>query len=126
VKTAASSTLGTVLVDSQGMTLYHLGGEQGGKFICVSSACLSVWHPLAAGSAAAPTGVVGSLGTVKRPDGTTQVTYQGTPLYTFAEDHQPGEANGEGLKDVGTWTAVTVGSGATGAAAPTGEAGPHY
>jgi predicted lipoprotein with Yx(FWY)xxD motif len=108
VKSAANSTLGaTVLVDTQGMTLYSLSGEQGGKFICTSSACTQVWHPLSA-AAGTPSGSVGSLGTVKRPDGTEQVTYKGMPLYTFTQDQTPGEAKGQGIKDVGTWTAVTV------------------
>jgi predicted lipoprotein with Yx(FWY)xxD motif len=108
VKSASNATLGTtVLVDAQGMTLYSLSGEQNGKFICTSSACLQVWHPLMA-SAGTPSGSVGSLGTVKRPDGTEQVTYKGMPLYTFAPDQKPGDANGQGVKDVGTWTAVTA------------------
>ena len=110
VKTASSS-LGTILVDSQGMTLYHLSGEQGGKFICTSTACLGVWHPLIA-SSGTPSGV-GSLGTVKRPEGTVQVTYKGTPLYTFTGDQQPGETKGQGIKDVGTWSAVTTSSSST-------------
>ncbi len=109
VKTASSS-LGTILVDSQGMTLYHLSGEQGGKFICTSTACLGVWHPLIAPSSGAPSGEVGSLGTVKRPEGTVQVTYKGTPLYTFAQDKQAGETNGQGIKDVGTWSVITTSS----------------
>ena len=93
VKTASSSSLGgTILVDAQGMTLYHLSGEQNGKFICTSSACVGV----------------SSLATVKRPDGSVQVTYKGTPLYTFGQDQSPGQANGQGVKDVGTWRAVTV------------------
>jgi predicted lipoprotein with Yx(FWY)xxD motif len=108
VKTASNS-LGTILVDSQGMTLYHLSGEVNRKFICTSSACVGVWHPLIAPSGGAPSGV-GSLGTVKRPEGTVQVTYKGTPLYTFTGDQQPGEAKGQGIKDVGTWSAVTTGS----------------
>jgi predicted lipoprotein with Yx(FWY)xxD motif len=108
VKSAANATLGaTVLVNAQDMTLYHLSGEQSGKFICTSSACLQVWHPLSA-SAGTPSSSVGSLGTVKRPDGTEQVTYKGMPLYTFASDQKPGDATGQGIKDVGTWTAVTV------------------
>ena len=106
---SASSSLGTILVDSQGMTLYHLSGEQNGKFICTSTACLGVWHPLIAPAGSEPSGEVGSLGTVKRPEGTVQVTYKGTPLYTFASD-KPGEANGQGIKDVGTWSAVTTNS----------------
>ena len=105
VKTATSS-LGTILVDSQGMTLYHLSGEQNGKFICTSSACIGVWHPLIAPSSGAPSGV-GSLGTVTRPEGTVQVTYKGTPLYTFTGDQQAGETRGQGIKDVGTWSVVT-------------------
>ncbi len=107
VKTASSS-LGTILVDGQGMTLYHLSGEQNGKFICTSTACLGVWHPLIASSSGAPSGEVGSLGTVKRPEGTMQVTYKGTPLYTFTGDQQAGETKGQGIKDVGTWSAVTT------------------
>jgi predicted lipoprotein with Yx(FWY)xxD motif len=110
VKTASNSTLGTVLVDSRGMTLYHLSGEVKGKFICTGSACLGVWHPLIAPASGAPSGEVGSLGTVKRPEGTMQVTYKGTPLYTFTQDTQPGETKGQGIKDVGTWSAVTTSS----------------
>lgn len=110
VKSASNTTLSaTVLVDAQGMTLYHLSGEQNGKLICTSSACVRVWHPLSA-SAGTPSGSVGSLGTVKRPDGTEQVTYKGMPLYTFASDQKPGDATGQGIKDVGTWTAVTASS----------------
>jgi predicted lipoprotein with Yx(FWY)xxD motif len=120
VKTAANATLHTtVLVNAQGMTLYSLSVEKNGKFICTSSACVAVWHPLSASSAAAPSGAVGSLGTVKRPDGTEQVTYKGMPLYTFAQDKQPGEAGGQGIKDVGTWTAVTVAPASSGAGSTT-------
>jgi len=113
VKTASNAALGTtVLVDSHGMTLYSLSGEQAGHLICTSSACLQVWHPLPApaGTLSAP---VAGLGAVKRPDGTEQLTYKGMPLYTFTADQAPGEAKGQGLKDVGTWSAVTVGSGAS-------------
>ena len=118
VKSAANATLGSaVLVNSQGMTLYRLSGEQGGKFICTSSACLQVWHPLTATSAT-PGGSVGSLGTVTRPDGTEQVTYKGMPLYTFTGDQAAGDAKGQGLKDVGTWTAITVSAPSGAATAP--------
>jgi hypothetical protein len=51
---------------------------------------------------------VGSLATVKRSDGSAQVTYKGMPLYTFALDRAPGEVRGQGIKDVGTWKAVTA------------------
>ena len=117
VKTASNGVLkAIVLVNARGMTLYHLSGEQGGKFICTNSACLQVWHPLAVTAASTPTGSV-ALATVKRPDGSVQVTYKGEPLYTFAQDTAPGQANGTGVKDVGTWSAVTI-SGAGGSPAP--------
>ena len=119
VKTAPSS-VGTILVDSRGMTLYHLSAEQNGRFICTNSACTGIWHPLTVSAGATPGGV-SSLSTIKRPDGTTQVTYKGDPLYTFAQDQQPGEAKGEGIKDVGTWTVVTVGSAPAPAATSTGQ-----
>jgi predicted lipoprotein with Yx(FWY)xxD motif len=105
VKTASNS-LGTILVDSQGMTLYHLSGE----INCTSSACVGVWHPLIAPSSGALSGEGVALGTVKRPEGTVQVTYKGTPLYTFTGDQQPGETKGQGIKDVGIWSAVETGS----------------
>jgi len=113
VKTASVSSLGSsVLVDSQGLTLYHLSGEQNGKWICTSATCVKAWHPLTVSIGGAPTGSVGSLGTVKRPGGTLQVTFKGMPLYTFVGDSKAGEAKGQGIKDVGVWTAVTA-SGAT-------------
>jgi predicted lipoprotein with Yx(FWY)xxD motif len=116
LRTAANATLGaTVLTDAQGMTLYSLSAEHGGRFICTSGACTQLWHPLSA-AAGAPSGV-SSLGTVMRPDGTRQVTYRGMALYTFAQDRRPGDAKGQGFKDVGTWSAVTVaGAGAPAAA----------
>jgi predicted lipoprotein with Yx(FWY)xxD motif len=122
VKAVANPTLGTILTDSRGMTLYHLSGEQNGKFICTSAACLGVWHPLVATAGSAPSGGVGSLGTVKRSNGMTQVTYKGAPLYTFAPDKQPGEAKGQGIKDVGTWSAAKTSSTA---AAPSAASPPQ-
>ena len=108
VKTAANPTLAaTILTTSSGMTLYRLSGEQAGKFICTGAGCLQIWHPLTVPAAGKPRGVA-SLATVKRPEGSEQVTYKGMPLYTFASDHQPGDVKGQGLKDVGTWSAVTV------------------
>jgi predicted lipoprotein with Yx(FWY)xxD motif len=110
VKTASNSKVGaTVLVDAAGMTLYRLSGEHSGKFICASATCTSNWHPLTLSAGATPSGISG-LTTVKRPNGVEQVAYNGMPLYTFAGDHTPGQANGQGFKDVGTWNAVTTGA----------------
>jgi predicted lipoprotein with Yx(FWY)xxD motif len=113
VKTASNATIGaTVLTNAQGLTLYSLSAERGGKFICTSASCTQVWHPLTP-TGGTPTGVA-SLNTITRPDGAQQVTYKRMPLYTFAQDQHPGDAKGQGFKDVGTWSAVTL----SGAAVP--------
>lgn len=68
MKTASVSSLGaSVLVGAQRLTLYHLWGEQNGKWMCTRAACVKVWHPLAVPTSGAPSGSVGSMGTVKRP-----------------------------------------------------------
>jgi predicted lipoprotein with Yx(FWY)xxD motif len=113
-----TSSNGTILVDAQGMTLYHLSAEQNGKFICTSSECLGVWHPLTVAAGTTPTGA-SSLAVVKRPDGSQQVTYNGMPLYTFVQDTKEGDVKGQGIKDVGTWSAVTISSSSASAPATT-------
>jgi predicted lipoprotein with Yx(FWY)xxD motif len=101
-------------------TLYTLSAERHGKFICTeASGCTGIWHPLTVASGVVPKGPV-KLGTIKRPEGTVQVTYRGLPLYTFASDKKRGQVKGEGLKDVGTWHAAflpsktAAGGGSTG------------
>jgi predicted lipoprotein with Yx(FWY)xxD motif len=101
----------TVLVNRAGRTLYSLSAETNGRFICTSG-CVSTWHPLTVRHGQKATGAH-SLGTIRRPDGKTQVTYKGKPLYTFAGDQKPGDAKGEGFKDVGVWHAASVGSSTT-------------
>jgi predicted lipoprotein with Yx(FWY)xxD motif len=95
----------TVLTNTKGLTLYSLSVEKNGKFIC-TGACLKSWPPLLVAAGTKPKGPV-TLGTIKRPEGKTQVTFKGMPVYTFSGDSKKGEANGEGLKDVGVWHAVT-------------------
>lgn len=123
VKPASNAQLKqTILVNSQGMTLYHLSGETSAKFICTSS-CVAVWHPLTVSSGARPSGVA-SLTVVKRPEGGQQLAYNGMPLYTFAQDKAAGEVNGQGFKDVGTWMAVPVsGSAAQGSSSSSSGSG---
>jgi predicted lipoprotein with Yx(FWY)xxD motif len=99
--------VGKVLVDGRGMTLYLFEKDTkgSGKSTC-GSACAKAWPPLTTnGKPVAAGGVTASkLGTIKRPDGTTQVTYNGWPLYGFVEDHKAGEANGTGITAFGgTW-----------------------
>jgi predicted lipoprotein with Yx(FWY)xxD motif len=105
-----------VLVTRQGRTLYSLSAERNGRFICTGS-CLSLWKPLVVAKGTRPAGAA-KLSTIRRPDGRTQVTYQGKPLYTFVKDTKPGQASGEGFKDVGTWHVASVGKSASTAPAP--------
>lgn len=106
-KTAHSATLHkTIVVNLKGLTLYSLSAETHGKFICKGT-CLKDWRPLYVKAGVKPTGPV-KLGTIKRPDnGKRQVTFEGRPLYTFDEDEKPGDVNGQGIKDVGTWHAAS-------------------
>ena len=97
----------TILVNRHVMTIYHLSVERKGHFICTTGACLAEWHPLVVARGVTPTGVK-SLSLVKRPDGRRQVAYKGGPLYTFDEDKKPGDTNGNGFKDVGTWHVIAV------------------
>jgi predicted lipoprotein with Yx(FWY)xxD motif len=91
---------GSVLVDSQGNALYTPDQEASGKIMCTGE-CNAVWMPLTAGNTkpTAASNVSGKLGTVKRPDGSTQVTLDGKPLYTFTEDGGPGNVTGDGVTD---------------------------
>ena len=99
-----STSLGKILVDSKGMTLYYFEKDKkgSGKSAC-SGACASAWPPLTTSEAAKVMGgaQVSQLGTIKRSDGTTQVTYASWPLYTFVEDKKPGEDNGTDSKAFG-------------------------
>jgi len=117
VDKAANASLGkVVLVNLKHRTLYSLSVEKHGRFTCTGS-CTSIWRPLLVPAGVKPTGPV-SLGTVKRPEGRTQVTYKGLPLYSFSGDSKPGEANGEGIEDVGAWHAASVSKIATPPPAP--------
>ena len=110
--------VGAVLVDQSGAALYASDEEADGKILCTAG-CLQFWTPVAAsGAPTAGDGVTGKLDTVKRPDGSTQVTYDGKPLYSFSED-QPGQVTGDGFKDSFdgqsfTWHAVTTEGTSTG------------
>ncbi len=108
--TLASTKLGKVLVDGNGRTLYLFGADKGTMSKC-DGACASEWPPLTtSGKPTAGAGVAAAkLGTAKRADGTTGVTYAGHPLYTFAGDGAPGQTAGEGLTDYGApWYALSA------------------
>ena len=106
----ATTKLGKVLVDARGRTLYLFEADKGTKSAC-GGACASVWPPLTiTGHPTAGPGVTASkLGTTKRSDGATEVTYNGHPLYTYAGDSAPGQTSGQGLDDYGAeWYALAA------------------
>ncbi len=108
IAVASVGDLGKVLVDSKGFTLYYFKKDKGGKSACYG-ACAEGWPPLTTeGAAKGMSGVQASmLGTTKRKDGTTQVTYAGWPLYTYVVDKKPGEANGNDIDAFGgEWYAL--------------------
>lgn len=103
---AEDSALGTILTDSKGNTLYVFLNDTNGESTCYDD-CAANWPAFeATGELAAGNGVDASLlGTTERTDGTTQVTYNGHPLYHFAGDQQPGDTNGQGVG--GVWYVVS-------------------
>jgi predicted lipoprotein with Yx(FWY)xxD motif len=96
------SSLGKVLVDEKGRTLYLFEADKGDMSNC-SSACLSIWPALSsAGKPQAHGGVLAAkIGTIAGSAGKQQVTYNGHPLYYYAGDQKPGEINGQGLNQFG-------------------------
>jgi predicted lipoprotein with Yx(FWY)xxD motif len=109
---ASAPKVGPVLVDSEGFTVYDFHKDKGTTSSCYG-ACESAWPPVTtAGAAKTGEGAMSSkLGTTKRKDGTTQVTYAGHPLYTFVEDKKPGEANGNDVSAFGAQWYALKGSG---------------
>jgi predicted lipoprotein with Yx(FWY)xxD motif len=113
-----STSLGRVLVDSRGHTLYIFDQDRGGKSAC-SGACTASWPPfVTVGAPVAVKGVNASLiGTMKRSDGKLQVTFAHHPLYFFAKDAKAGQVGGAALAH---WAAVSP-SGAKVHAKPAGS-----
>ena len=106
---AANTSLGRIVVDNTGRTLYLFEKDANGRSACYGP-CATYWPPLLTkGNPLAQTGVNQQLvGTTQRTDGTEQVTYAGHPLYLFLLDKQPGQTNGEGSQDFGAgWDALS-------------------
>jgi predicted lipoprotein with Yx(FWY)xxD motif len=120
--------IGRVLVDASGKALYSSDVEADGKVRC-TGACTSFWEPLTVGSETPKaTASAGTLGVIKRPDGTKQVAVDGKPLYTFAED-APDKVEGNGFTDDFngrhfTWNAVLAGGKAAGTSGGASKASP--
>src|SRR5262245_35029867 len=99
---ANEGELGTILVDSNGRTLYLFRGDSGSKSTC-SGACASLWPPLRAIDKPTVSGRASAslIGSTTRSDGDRQVTYNGHPLYLYAGDETAGDTRGQGLTDFG-------------------------
>ena len=111
-----NSSLGRILVDASGFTLYEFTRDSHNKNTCVKvSGCSTVWPALSAhGSPTASSGVKASLlSTIKLPGGARQVTYAGHPLYTYAEATERAETSYVGVSHFGgKWDAVNAAGGA--------------
>ena len=106
------TSLGRVIVDSKGRTLYLFEKDTSRRSAC-SGLCAQYWPPLLThGTPVARTGVKQSLlGKIRRADGTQQVTYAGHPLYLYVGDSKPGQTNGEGSQEFGAGWDVLSASG---------------
>jgi predicted lipoprotein with Yx(FWY)xxD motif len=102
-----TTTIGgtTVLTSAKGFTLYSFAPDTAATSKCYGS-CAAYWPPVT-GTAAASPGVPGRVGTIRRTDGTEQLTYNGHPLYTYIGDSAPGQARGNNLNlNGGLWHEV--------------------
>jgi predicted lipoprotein with Yx(FWY)xxD motif len=105
----------TVLTNDKGFTLYSFAPDTSTASKC-NGTCAQSWPPVKPGTASA---VKGAFGTIKRSDGSAQLTFHGRPLYTFVGDTAPGQAKGNGINAFGgLWHEAP----ASGGAAPAGTA----
>lgn len=99
---AQNAALGNILTDSKGMTLYAFTQDAPGKSNCTGD-CAGIWPPLTVPQGTTPTagsGFSGTLGTIQRSDGTTQVTVNNMPVYTWVKDKNPGDTTGQNVGKV--------------------------
>jgi predicted lipoprotein with Yx(FWY)xxD motif len=107
--TVETSKVGPILATAGGRTLYAFAPDSRTTSRCVTSACVFLWPPLVAhGPPLVDAALEQSLvGTIARPDGATQVTYGGHPLYTWNGDTRPGEVSGQAIdNEGGDWYVV--------------------
>lgn len=112
VALGSAPKLGMVLVDSKGFVLYDFHKDKGTTSACYGE-CAAVWPPLLSEGEPQPSNGASAamLGTTERKDGTTQVTYDGHPLYTYVADKKPGEANGNDFSSFGAQWYTLKGNG---------------
>ncbi|MDH6576113.1 hypothetical protein [Kitasatospora sp. MAP5-34] len=115
LRTATSGTLGTIVTDGSGFTLYRFDQDtaQPSMSNC-NGACATLWPPEKAAGTPQLKGIDAKLvGTVTRSDGSKQVTLNGWPLYRYSPDTKPGDTKGQGFG--GIWFAATPTGGKAGA-----------
>ena len=98
----AETDEGPSLVGTDGRTLYIFTQDTDGTSTCYED-CAAAWPPFeveAGATVEAGEGVTGELDIIERDDGSSQVTYEGMPLYFYAADAEPGDATGHGVGDV--------------------------
>jgi predicted lipoprotein with Yx(FWY)xxD motif len=101
----ASTSLGKVVVDGQGRTVYMLSADSKNHATCDAS-CQHYWPPTPAGKAS---GVAAAVGSTALPGGGSTQTVGGWPVYTYSGDQNPGDVNGEGINEFGgIWYAVST------------------
>ncbi|VXC24208.1 hypothetical protein [Aeromicrobium sp. 9AM] len=119
----STSSLGRIVVDGKGMTAYAFDKDTpgSGKSSC-TGACAEEWPAITTSSAKPKVdGVKGEVGTITGADGSKQVTLEGMPLYTYADDGKAGDTNGQGVGDI--WWVVSPAGKKIQAAAETGGGG---
>ena len=115
----------TVLTNVKGFAVYSFAPDTMTRSDC-TGACAAAWPPVK-GPATAGVGLTGKLGTIKRPDGSTQASYNGHPLYTFIKDTGPGTDKGNGVNAFGgLWHALTASGSAVPASISSGSSSHHH
>jgi len=108
VHVVSDPTLGSIIVDAKGFTLYRFDMDTAKPSVSnCTGGCATAWPPSVAPAASSAVKGIDSklVGSITRADGSKQLTVAGWPMYTFASDSKPGDIMGQGAQ--GTWFAVT-------------------
>jgi predicted lipoprotein with Yx(FWY)xxD motif len=124
--TTGTTSLGTVLTNAQGFTLYYFLPEKNSTLGACTGGCLTAWPPLVAtGTPTASSAATGTLATVSvmvNGAAENEVTYNGWPLHTYVSDTMPGQTNGQGIE--GMWFAATPSTSSTSTGASSASSTP--
>ncbi len=107
VLSTRQTSLGTIVVNSAGMTVYVFDNDKAGAGTSACTGpCAALWPAVTTTATGTPAvmDVTGTVGTFMRSDGTRQVTLNGLPLYTYVPDTNPGDVKGQGF--TGIWWVV--------------------